>query len=97
MTVRQFEGPVFEQSEISAMRRALAQSCAVLEFNCGGRKVGSEFRELLAVAILKSAETGETDPLRLSAAALRQTLPMAPIASRGSYRKTNSPAGLVSV
>jgi hypothetical protein len=76
MTVRQFEGPVFDQTAIAAMRRALARSCAVIECGVGKRKTDSEVREFLACAILKSAESGEMDPLRLSAAALRQLPPI---------------------
>jgi hypothetical protein len=70
------EGPIFNQTEIDAMRRALARSCAVLEYGVSKRKTDGEVREFLARAILKSAEIGEMDPLRLSAAALRQLPPI---------------------
>jgi hypothetical protein len=68
--------PVFEQSDIAAMRKALDGACDALSFAFlieGSVDIGT--REALARYIIEHATIGERNPGRLSAAALRKLPP----------------------
>jgi hypothetical protein len=72
----EFDRPVYDQTDIAAMRKALDGACDALSFAfLIPGSVDLETREVLARHILADAALGERNPARLSAAALRQLPP----------------------
>jgi hypothetical protein len=69
------EGLMFTSLQIRAMQEALRRACAALAFAFPA-DVDEATRARLARHILASAGAGETDPARLSAAALRALPPL---------------------
>jgi hypothetical protein len=94
MMLHSVKGLMFTSMQIRAMQEALRRACAALAFAFPGG-VDAATRARLARHILAGAGGGETDPARLSAAALRALPPLGgsftPAAARTAAKRPEAP------